>query len=154
MNIWVDADSCPKDIRRIIERAANKRKIPSYFVANRAIPIHITRYVFSIICENSDQAADRYILENVSKLDLVITRDIPLAKQLVDLGVKTINDRGTEFTPNDINTRLSIRNFMYELQSAGLSPEKTSTFNKKDVQNFAARFDTILNKALKAVSKH
>lgn len=148
MKIWVDADSCPKPVRRIIERAANKRKIYCYFVANRPIPIAKTEYVFAVECENVDQAADNFILQNVSKDDLVVTRDIPLAKLLVDAGITTINDRGAEFTQNDINTRLSVRNFMYELALVGLKPDKTSSFSKKDLQNFAASFDRLLNKML------
>lgn len=149
MTIWVDADSCPKQVRRIIERAANKRRIRTYFIANRNIPVTVSKYVLTIVCESTDQAADNFIIEKAQVGDLVITRDIPLAKLLVDAGIITINDRGAEFTANDINTRLSIRNFMYELTSAGLAPEQTSTFNKKDVQNFAANFDRILNKYAK-----
>lgn len=145
MRIWIDADSCPKRVREIVERAANKRNILCFFVANRKIPVGITEYVKAIETENTDQAADNYICENAKATDLVITRDIPLAKKLVDANITTINDRGTEFTPNDINTRLSERNFMYELASAGIAPEKTHSLTKKDIQNFAANFDRILN---------
>lgn len=149
MTIWVDADSCPKQIRTIVERASNKRMLPCFFVANRLIPIRATDYVQNVQTENADQAADNYIFEHAGEKDLVITRDIPLAKKLIDAKITVINDRGTEFTANDINTRLSERNFMYELANAGLMPEKTHVFNKKDVQNFAANFDRILDLKLK-----
>lgn len=145
MMIWVDADSCPKQVRTIVERAANKRKIACVFVANRPIPLTPTEYVQSVQTEDTDQAADNYICEHAQKTDLVITRDIPLAKKLVDAEITVINDRGREFTANDINTILSERNFMYELAAAGLTPEKTSSFSKKDGQKFAANFDRILN---------
>lgn len=150
MRIWIDADSCPKRVRAIVERAANKRKIPCFFVANRKIPVGISEYVKAIKTENTDQAADNYICKNVKENDLVITRDIPLAKKLVDAKITTINDRGTEFTSNDINTRLAERNFMYELASAGIAPEKTHRLTKKDIQNFAANFDRILNARFKS----
>ena len=39
MNIFVDADSCPAAIRPIIEKAAERREIPTVFVANRPIPV-------------------------------------------------------------------------------------------------------------------
>lgn len=148
MKIWVDADSCPKQVRVIIVRAANKKKILAYFVANRPIALIAGEYLVAVECEKTDQAADNYILERALPGDLVITRDIPLAKQLVDAGITVINDRGEEFNPNTINTRLSIRNFMYELNAAGLKPESTARFNKKDTQKFAACFDTVLHRLL------
>lgn len=150
MRIWVDADSCPKRVRKVLEKAANKRKTFTFFVANRPIPVKLTDYVFLVETENTAQSADNYILKNAKTGDLVVTRDIPLAKQLVDKNIATINDRGREFTANDINTHFSIRNFMYNLASAGLVPESTSSFNKKDLQNFAAKFDTVFNR----LSKH
>ena len=80
---------------------------------------------------------------------MAITRDIPLAKLLVDKGLYVINDRGTIFTRDNINTYLSARNFMYELQANGLAPEKTNSFGKKEIQKFSNLLDSILAKALK-----
>ena len=102
-----------------------------------------------VVTENTEQSADLYITENSVEGDLAITRDIPLAKLLVDKGLYVINDRGTIFTRDNINTYLSARNFMYELQANGLAPEKTNSFGKKEIQKFSNLLDSLLAKALK-----
>ncbi len=149
MKIWVDADSCPVRIRQIICKAGKRTSLEVIFVANREIPVLKFDNVKMVITDNIDQAADTYIVENSATDDLVITRDIPLAKQLVDKGLSVINDRGTAFTSDNINTLLSARNFNYELQANGLMPERTKTFGKKEIQKFSNLLDATLAKMLK-----
>ena len=149
MKIWVDADSCPVRIRQITAKAGFRLNIPVVFAANREIPLSKYDNVKMVVTENTEQAADLYITENSVEGDLAITRDIPLAKLLVDKGLYVINDRGTIFTRDNINTYLSARNFMYELQANGLAPEKTSSFGKKEIQKFSNLLDCILTKILK-----
>lgn len=144
MNIWVDADSCPVKIRDIISKASLRLEINSYFVANRDIPVNDHDFIHKIITPKTEQSADRYIIENVLSNDIVITRDIPLADELVEIGVTTINDRGDHFTKENIKERLSIRDFMQEARERGLKSETTSRFNQKDIQNFANTFDKLL----------
>lgn len=38
MQIWVDADACPKVIKAILFRAAERRRIPLILIANQ--PLH------------------------------------------------------------------------------------------------------------------
>lgn len=149
MIIWIDADSCPVRIREIICKASMRVCCRAIFVANRQIPFPKTQNASMIITSTQEQAADRYICENASTDDIVITRDISLAKQLVDNGICVINDRGTIFTSDNINSFLSARNFMYELQANGLAPEKIHTFGKKEIQKFSNVFDAIIVKLLK-----
>ncbi|MGI5065219.1 YaiI/YqxD family protein [Treponema putidum] len=149
MKIWVDADSCPVRIRQITANAGNRLKIPVIFAANREIPVPKSKNISMVVTENTEQSADLYITENSAEGDLAITRDIPLAKILVDKGLYVINDRGTRFTRENINTYLSARNFMYELQANGLAPEKTNSFGKKEIQKFSNLLDSLLTKALK-----
>ena len=82
-----------------------------------------------------------YIITYAAQGDMVITRDIPLAKQLVEAHIKVINDRGVVYTAENIDERLSIRNFMYELSVNGLAPERTKAFGKKEVMEFARALD-------------
>lgn len=145
MKIWVDADSCPTKIRSIVTKASLRLKLECLFVANRDIPVDEHEYIKKVITPNTDQSADRYIIDNIDIQDLVITRDIPLADELVTMDITVINDRGDHYTKENIKERLSIRDFMQEARERGLQSEKTSRFNQKDVQKFAATFDKILN---------
>ncbi|QEN06231.1 YaiI/YqxD family protein [Thiospirochaeta perfilievii] len=144
MRIWVDADSCPVKIREIISKAAKRVEIEALYVANRVIPVQEHDYIRKIVTSNEDQSADKYILDNIKESDIVITRDIPLADELVNEGLTVLNDRGDIYTKENIKERLSIRDFMKEARELGLGYESTNRFGPKDVQNFSNSFDKIL----------
>ena len=72
-----------------------------------------------------------------------------MASRLLDKNITTINDRGLLFTSENIKEKLSLRNFNKELYDNGILSEKTSTFSKKDVNNFANCFDREIQKKLK-----
>lgn len=149
MTLFVDADSCPVRIREIICKTAKRLQIKAIFAANRPIPILKNSYCITVVTESQDQAADMYILAHAAKGDMVITRDIPLAKQLVDAHIRVINDRGIVYTAENIGERLSIRNFMYELSVNGLAPERTKAFGKKEIMDFAQSLDRETQRILK-----
>ena len=81
--------------------------------------------------------------------DIVITRDILLAERLLAKEITTINDRGLCFTKENIKEKLSMRNFNLELFECGLIGDKTSTFGKKELNDFANCFDREIQKKLK-----
>ena len=152
MTIWVDADSCPVRVRQVVCKAALRLSVPLVFVANRFISVTNHELINFVKTDEGEQSADNYIIASSRKGDLVITRDIPLAATLVELGVTVINDRGILFSQNNVRERLSIRDFMYEIRSNGLMTDKMEAFNKKDLQNFSNTFDSVLTKLLKCKS--
>ena len=149
-SIWVDADSCPIPVKDIIFRFCKRLNLKLIFVANHQIPMPKSQLFQMIICDVTPDAADNYIVENASENDIVITRDIPMASRLIEKNITTINDRGLLFTSENIKEKLSLRNFNKELYDNGIISEKTSTFSKKDVNNFANCFDREIQKKLKA----
>jgi len=153
MKIWIDADSCPRQVREITCRASTRLSIPILFVANRKIPFPPIPNAEMIIADDSPDAADDYIVEHAEYPDLVITRDIPLAKRLVDKQIPVINDRGTVYTERNINDRLSSRNLMLELYQIGITPEKTKQFGKKELQDFANALDRELTRLILVLAK-
>ncbi|ULQ61115.1 DUF188 domain-containing protein [Brucepastera parasyntrophica] len=146
MIIWVDADSCPKQVRDLICKTGLRLHIPVSFVANRPIPMPAAPGFSMIQAGSEPDAADDYIVSHAGDNDLVITRDIPLAKRLVDKKLVVLNDRGIVYTENNINERLSIRNLMLDLYNNGIAPEKTGQFGKKELQNFANALDREITK--------
>ncbi|MBN2618723.1 MAG: DUF188 domain-containing protein [Spirochaetales bacterium] len=144
MKIWVDADSCPIKIRDIISKASKRLEIESVYVANREIPVRLHPFLSKVITSADSQSADRFIVDNIECNDVAITRDIPLADELVVKGVVVLNDRGVIYTEENIKERLSVRDFMQEARELGLVTESTSRFNAKDIQNFSNAFDKVL----------
>lgn len=149
MKLWVDADSCPVPVRDMICRAGKRLRLPVLYVANREIPRSNDDPVTMILADSNPDAADDYIVENAITGDLVITRDIPLAKRLVNKDILVINDRGTVYTQSNINERLSMRDFMLEIYNNGFTPEKTGQFGKRELNAFANALDREITRLLK-----
>jgi len=149
MIIWIDADSCPRPVRELVCRSGLRLKLKVHFVANHPIPFPPNPLFSMLLADASPDAADDYIVEHALPNDLVITRDIPLAKRLVDNTITVLNDRGTVYTEKNINERLSMRNLMLDLYNNGIFPEKTGQFGKKELQDFANALDREIHKLIK-----
>ncbi|GHV94932.1 UPF0178 protein [Spirochaetia bacterium] len=152
MKIFVDADSCPRDARELALRSAEKRGIQAVFAANRPIPGISGSNAVMEICPAGENAADDRIVELAQSGDLVITRDIPLAKRLVERDIAAIDDRGRTFTRENIGELLSLRNFMVGLAENGLGIERSGSYSKKELKTFADSLDRILTKLLRRTS--
>jgi hypothetical protein len=148
LRIWVDADSCPRPVREIIQRAVERTGVEAIFVANREIPGVDSEHL--VVVGREEGAADAHIVEHSGQRDLVVTRDIPLAKELVDRGNTVLNDRGEIFSPENVGERLSIRNFMYHLRKSGLLYSTERTYGRRELQAFANSFDKELTRLLRA----
>jgi uncharacterized protein YaiI (UPF0178 family) len=83
----------------------------------------------------------------------VITRDVPLAKRLVEKGASVLDDRGRVFTNDNINETLSLRNFTVSLAENGLGIERKALYGKKELKSFADSLDKILTRGLKRNSE-
>ncbi|MCL2443358.1 MAG: DUF188 domain-containing protein [Treponema sp.] len=147
MKILLDADSCPRAARDLIQRRASKLGIRVIFAANRPIPD--SENVEMVLCPTVDNSADDRIVELAEKGDIVITRDVPLAKRLVENEVSVIDDRGRTFTSNNINELLSLRNFTVDLADYGLGIERIANYGKKELKTFADSLDRLLTRYIK-----
>lgn len=130
-------------------RACTRERISAVCVANRAIPFDAAAEVAMLVVENREGAADELIVARAVPGDLVLTRDIPLAALLVEAGVAVLNDRGALYTAENIRERLSVRNFMADLNAAGLKPESTAVYGKKEWDLFARTFDATFSRLVR-----
>ena len=140
LTVYLDGDSCPKPVRELVARSCRRENIDFVCFANRPIPFDET-WVKMKIVEGNLGAADDAIVESAAEGDLVMTRDIPLAARLVDNGVSVVNDRGTIYSKENVRERLSIRDFMEELRTAGLKPESTGSYGTKEWNAFVRSWD-------------
>lgn len=149
MNIFVDGDSCPLLIRPVIQKAAIRREIPTFFVANRNIKIEKNPWISFQLVESVEGAADDWIVSRVQEGDLVVTRDIPLAARLLELKAYVINDRGFEFTSENIKGKLSERDIMKSFYESGLAVQGFKNYGKKELFEFSNCFDRLLTRIKK-----
>ncbi len=144
--IWVDADACPNPIKEILFRAATRIKIPLTLVANAGLNTPPSEFIRSVQVPAGFDVADNYIVQEVSEGDLVITADIPLASEAIEKGAYVINVRGEKYTKNNIQQRLTMRNFMEEMRSTGEHMGGPKPFSHTDRQAFANALDSWLAK--------
>ncbi|RKH64187.1 YaiI/YqxD family protein [Corallococcus sp. AB049A] len=149
MKIWVDADACPGPVRDILLRAVQRVKVPIVFVANKPLSLPRLAYVSTVQVGAGLDVADRHIATSAQEGDLAVTQDIPLAALLVPKGVVVMDPRGELFTPETIDERLSMRNFMQELRDSGVNTGGPGGFSPQDRQQFAATLDRELTRLVK-----
>jgi uncharacterized protein YaiI (UPF0178 family) len=144
MTIWVDADACPRVIKEILYRAAERVEVELVLVANRPLHTPPSRFIRSTKVGAGFDVADRHIADEVQPGDLVITADIPLAADVVDKEGIALNPRGELYTEDNIKERLAMRDLMDQLRSTGMETGGPPEFSKKDRMAFANALDRIL----------
>ena len=85
MTIWVDADAAPRDVKDVLIKASQKRKVAVVFVANRVLNVPRNERIQMIRVGAGADVADTYIAENCRADDLVVSADVPLAARVVSL---------------------------------------------------------------------
>ena len=147
MQIWVDADACPGEIKELLFRAAKRTKTQVTLVANQPMRTPRSEYIDSLLVPVGMNVADRRIVELVEPGDLVITADIPLAAEVVANDAQALDPRGHLYTNANVGERLAVRNLLDELRGGGQITGGPSNFSAKDRQEFANQLDRWLTTA-------
>jgi len=142
--IWVDADACPKVIKEILYRVADRVGMPLILVANQPLQVPGSRYIRTIQVGAGFDVADNHIVQQAEAGDLVITADIPLAAEVIAKGCLALNPRGELYTEDNIRQRLNMRDFMDTLRGSGVDTGGPASFSHADRQAFANQLDRLL----------
>ncbi|NHI02178.1 YaiI/YqxD family protein [Oceanimonas sp. MB9] len=144
MQIWVDADACPKVIREILLRAAERTGTPLILVANHALPVPASKLVRQLQVAKGFDVADNEIVHRIEAGDLLVTADIPLAAEALDKGAEVLSPRGERFYRGTIRAKLTMRDFMDTLRASGVQTGGPPTLSQADRQAFANQLDRLL----------
>ena len=146
MQIWVDADACPRMIKEILFRAADRKQLPLTLVANQPLRTPDSPYIKTMVVAAGFDVADDRIVELLKPGDLVITADIPLAAAAIRKGGHALNPRGEFYTPDNIQERLAVRNMLDELRGSGVETKGPAVLGQADRQAFANQLDRFLTR--------
>lgn len=168
--IWVDADSVPKNIRPVILKAAVRINTAAYFVADRELAdvkqfiaddTHRIRTenndrslkssIHMVVVQSRQNSADDRIVENAPVSSLCITHDIPLAARLLEKGCRVINDRGDTYTSENIKSMLKDREVNSALREMGVFAEQQSKQGNSNLKLFSDNFDRTVTAMLKEI---
>lgn len=142
--IWVDADACPRAVKDILYRAAQRRELLLTLVANQPLQVPRSRFITSLQVAKGFDVADNSIVQRVVAGDLVVTADIPLAADVIAKGALALSPRGDLFTEDNIRQRLSMRDFMDCLRGSGVDTGGPSAYSPADAKRFADQLDRLL----------
>lgn len=144
MQVLVDADACPVVIKDTLFRAARRTEVLVTLVANQYLRTPPSPFIKSIQVPAGFDAADARIVELVTSGDLVITADIPLAAAVLEKGAHALDPRGSWFTRENIQERLTMRDVMDQLRNAGIDTGGAAPFSARDSKAFAGQLDRFL----------
>ncbi len=143
----MDADACPVVIKEILFRAAERTKTQLTLVANQFIRTPASPIIKMLQVSPGFDVADNEIVKRASVGDLVITSDIPLAAEVIENGCKALSPRGELFTPDNVRSRLNIRDFMDTMRASGVDTGGPPALNQTDRKNFANHLDRLLTQS-------
>lgn len=148
MKIWVDADACPRAIREILFRAAERRDLGLVLVANRPLATPPSSRVTTLEVPKGFDEADHEIIRRLAAGDVVVTADIPLAAEVIAHGGTALDPRGELYTTENVRERLAIRDFMADLRSAGQTTGGPAALGQSERRAFANALDRLLTREL------
>src|SRR3984885_14620464 len=143
-SIWVDADACPKVVKEILFRAAERTGVSVTLVANQPLQIPRIPSLRAVQVRSGFDVADGEIVKSVAAGDLVIPADIPLAAEVIAKGGQALNPRGELYSSDTIRGVLAMRDFMDTMRASGNVGGGPPPLTQADSNAFAGHLDTWL----------
>jgi hypothetical protein len=97
-----------------------------------------------VVVEGQFDAVDNWIVESVSKDDIVVTSDTPLAYRCVKSGAQVLGPTGRVLSDANIGQVLATRDLLSELREAGTMTGGPPPFQKRDRSRFLQSLDQIV----------
>jgi uncharacterized protein YaiI (UPF0178 family) len=142
--IWVDADACPKVIKEILYRAAERTRVRVTFVANQSLIVPRVPSLRVLQVAKGFDVADNEIVRRAETGDLVVTADIPLAAEVMAKGAQALNPRGERYSPDTIRGILNMRDFMDTMRASGHVGDGPPPLTQANRSAFANHLDAWL----------
>ena len=140
-SIWVDADACPKVIKEILYRVAERVGVPVTLVANQALVVPRLPSLRVLQVSQGFDVADNEIVRRATAGDLVITADIPLAAEVIAKGAQALNPRGERYSADTIRGLLNLRDFMDTMRASGQVSDGPPPLSQANRNAFAGHLD-------------
>ena len=149
-HIYVDADACPVKAETV--KVALRHGLGVTFVANSSMQLPRGSGVRLQVVSGAFDAADDWILEQLSAGDIVITADIPLAAAALKTGAAVLGPGGKAFTEDNIGNALATRELMADLRAYGVAGGPPP-FEQRDRSRFLQALELAIRRRLGAPPK-
>ncbi len=142
IQIYIDADACP--VKDEIYKVAARYQIKTYVVANQRQKVPFDPLIEIKVVSGDFDAADDWIVDQVTNQDIVITSDILLADRCLKKQARALNSKGVEFTEDNIGSAVSNRELMQNLRHMGEMRGGPAPMDKKARSQFLGKLDQII----------
>jgi hypothetical protein len=142
-------------VREEIYRVATRLKLKVFVVSNGSRPIRPpdTANVRMVLVGDSADAADDWIAERISAVDVCVTSDIPLASRCLKKGARVVSPTGHQWTEANIGNALAGREIARHLRELGATTRGPAPLTKRDRSRFLSTLDTALQAALRDAAR-
>jgi uncharacterized protein YaiI (UPF0178 family) len=151
--IYVDGDACP--VREEIYRVAGRLRLNVFVVSNGSRPIRPpdTPNVRMVLVSNSADAADDWIAERISAVDVCVTSDLPLASRCLKKGARVVSPTGHQWTEANIGNALAGREIARHLRELGATTSGPAPLTKRDRSRFLSALDAAVHAAFREAAR-
>tara|TARA_B100000678_G_scaffold246151_1_gene218845 strand:- start:43 stop:498 length:456 start_codon:yes stop_codon:yes gene_type:complete len=143
IRIFVDADACP--VKEEVYRVAQRYDLEVLLVSNSWLRTPLEGRIELVLVDKELDAADTWITEHITKGDIVVSADIPLAATCLEKGALVLGPRGQPFTEHSIGNALATRELMSQLREMGEITGGPPPFEKRDRSKFLQALDQIIH---------
>jgi len=142
-------------VREEIYRVAARLQLNVFVVSNGSRPIRPpgAANVRMVLVGDSADAADDWIAEHISAVDVCVTADIPLASRCLQQRARVISPTGKQWTEANIGNALAGREIARHLRELGTNTGGPAPRTKKDRSRFLSGLDTALQAALRELAR-
>jgi uncharacterized protein YaiI (UPF0178 family) len=106
-----------------------------------------------VLVGDSAEAADDWITEHISAVDVCVTSDIPLASRCLKRGARVVSPTGKHRTEANIGNALAGREIARHLRELGATTRGPAPLTRKDRSRFLGALDTALQAALREAAR-
>ncbi len=142
MPIYLDADACP--VKDEAYKVAKRHQVKVFVVTNNPIRVPEDPLIEMVWVRGGFDAADDWIVTQVTPSDVAVTADILLAERCLKVGARVIGPKGGEFTDDSIHDALAGRALSEMLRQGGTFTGGPAPFGKPDRSRFLSKLDEVL----------
>jgi hypothetical protein len=147
VRIFVDADACP--VKDEVYRVAARHGCAVLVVANQRITVPRSPLIEMKVVSGKFDAADDWIVEQLTPTDLAITSDILLAARCIKQGARVLDPKGRVFTDDNIGDALASREISAFLRDMGARGGGPAPYGPKDRSRFLQAVENLIQAAKK-----
>jgi uncharacterized protein len=147
IQIYVDADACP--VKDEVYRVAKRHGLTVHVVSNSRLNLPRDPLFKAMVVSGKFDAADDWIVEQITDEDIAITSDIPLADRCLKQGARVLGPTGRPFTEDSIGDVLASREISAFLRDMGEGGGGPKPYSPADRSRFLGALETAIQALLK-----